>query len=142
MSGCDWEKKSFSVAVTDKRSILCKECNQEAKAVYKYNGDYLCKECFLKKPSKNSFGNINTHKDLAYNFTTEVFDGKPVVIRSKRQYRTLLKQHGMADASIKECRQEAEFRKRLNNEDRPREINKTAERIFEKNRELLKFRRR
>lgn len=142
MSGCSWQEKSFSVAVTDKTPIFCRECNSETTDRYKYNGDYLCLNCFSKKPSKGINSNFNTHKDLAYNFTTEMFDGKPIQIHSQRQFKSLLKKYNLADASLKECRQEAEFRKRLNNEDRPREIRKMAEKIFSKNPELLRFRRK
>ena len=73
---------------------------------------------------------FNTDKDLLYNFTTEMFDGKPIQIHSKRQFKNLLKVHGMADASPKECCQEARFRKKLNEKDYSRDRRKTAENIY------------
>jgi len=112
--------------------IICQDCGKETDETYKYNGDVVCKECFSKKPNKNCSlfydKSFNTIKDLAYNFTTDVF-GNPIVIHSKRQYKKLLKQHGMADASIKECRQEADFRRRLNNEDNTRQRKEFAKDI-------------
>lgn len=79
-----------------------------------------------------------TDKDLAYNFTTHQF-GQSVVIYSKRQYKNLLKQHNLADASIKECRQQAEFKKRINAESVAFNRRKTAERIFSENKEKLRY---
>lgn len=137
MQGCRWQEKSFSVAVKNKTPIFCRECKTETDGRYKYNGDYLCVGCFSSKPSKGINGNFNTHKDLAYSFTTEMFNGKPVEIHSKGQFKKLLKAHGVADASIKECHQEADFRKRLNNEDNKNRLRKSAKIIFEKRRKDL-----
>ena len=50
---------------------------------------------------------FNTTPDLMYNFKSEIFGEKSVEIHSRRQYKGLLKQHNLADASIKECRQQA-----------------------------------
>ena len=144
MNGCNWQNKSFSVAVIDKSIVLCRKCNKETDDSRKYNGDTLCKECFSLLPSKPFVSGeiFNTDKDKQYEFTTDMFDGKPVDIHGKRHFKSLLKQHGLADASIKECRQEADFRKKLNNEDLIVNRKKVAGEIFSKNRELLRFRRR
>lgn len=114
--GCRWQEKSFNVAVKNKVDIFCR-CGNKTDGRYKYNGDYLCLECFSKIPSKGFSGIFNTHKDLAYSFTTDMFDRKPIEIRSREHFKKMLKRYGLADASIKECHQEADFRKRINNED-------------------------
>jgi len=140
--GCRWQEKSFSVAVKEKETCLCRDCGLPIEAVFKHNGDSLCRECFSKRPNHLSqFGSFFTHKDLKYNFVTDMFDGKPIEIHSKRQYKSLLKKHNLADASLKECRQEAEFRKRINEESYAMRRKKTAEKIFSENREVLRFRR-
>lgn len=143
MGGCSWQEKSFSVAVCDKHTdCVCADCGIETKGQYRHNGDILCKGCFSKKSKIASFSlGFNTHKDLAYNFTTEMFNGKPIVISSQRQFKGLLKQHNLADASISEVNQEAKFRKRVNAESDIISRRKIAERIMSKNRDRLKFRR-
>jgi hypothetical protein len=143
MPGCDWEKPSFSVAVMERTKVICCKCNKETAGTHKYNGDILCKECFLLIPGKGISleTSFYTDNDKRYEFVTEMFDGKPVQIRSKRQFKRLLKEHNMADASIKECMQQADFRKKLNAEKEIRKRRKTAEEMFSKNRELLRFRR-
>jgi hypothetical protein len=126
-----------------KAIFICSDpsCNKETDTVYKYNGETFCKECFQKKGKKHSFdGEFFTTKDKMYEFTTDMFNGKPVVVRSRGHYRSLLKQNGMVDASIKECRQQADFRKRLNNEDHKNRIHAEAERILEKRKSALKWR--
>ena len=79
----------------------------------------------------------STDKDLAYNFITESF-GQPIQINSKSQYKGLIKQYGFADASPREVKDEAAFRKRINQEDYSRERRKTAESIFVKNKEKMR----
>lgn len=140
MNGCRWQEKHFSVAVEEKPSYVCYECKNSCDNTYKHNGDILCKECFSKKPSRICLGEFNTHKDLKYGFVTDM-TGKPVLINSQGQYKKLLKKNGMVDASPKECRQEADFRKRLNTEDNNRQRKKTATEMFLKNRKELTFRR-
>ncbi|MDI6732333.1 MAG: hypothetical protein QME16_00170 [Planctomycetota bacterium] len=142
MGGCNWQEKTFSVAVSETRvDCLCVECKSETQGQYKYNDDILCKECFNKKSVKSrGIGLFHTDKDLSYNFTTELF-GKPITIHSKGQFKSLLKHHNLADASIKECHQEANFRKRLNAESDIIKRRESAERIMEKHRGRLKFRR-
>ena len=56
----------------------------------------------------------NTHKDRAYSFTTDMFDGKHVEVRSKEHYKGLLKQYGIADASPKEGFDQAKRNARSN----------------------------
>lgn len=128
--GCRWQEKSFNVAVNNETLIFCRGCNSKTDGRYKYNGDYLCLECFSKIPNKGINGNFNTHKDKAYSFKTDVFDGKPIEIRSKQHFKNMLKKYGMADASIRECRQEADFRKRINNEDYTKQRKEFAKDIF------------
>ncbi len=143
MSGCDWANKSFSVAVIDRTLSVCSKCKKEIENLYRYNGDVLCQECFSNiKPNRVfSVGNFGTDKDLAYNFTTDMFDGKPMQITSRRQYKTLLKQHKMIDASPKECFDHARFRKKIVAEDNIRNTRKISEKIFLKNKERLRFRK-
>ena len=46
----------------------------------------------------------NESAGINYNFTTDIFDkDRPVEVRSKGHYKSLLKKYGMADASPKEC---------------------------------------
>lgn len=49
--------------------------------------------------------------DRVYHGTTMIF-GKPVEVQGKKHYQQLLKENGMPDASLKECQQQAEYRKR------------------------------
>ena len=92
----------------------CLICNEEFDVVQSMNTEHKAYHCGIE--AQRVWG-CYTEKDKRYYFATDMFDGKSVEIRSKGQYKKLLKQHGMADASVKECRQEADFRKRLNNED-------------------------
>lgn len=139
--GCRWQEKSFSVALMDKPMNVCHECKNETTGLFKYNGDILCRDCFNLLPSKPFRGEFFTDKDKAYEFMTDMFTGKPIRVSSKRQFKKLLKQHNMADASIKECRQEADFRKRINTEGLTNKRKEFARELFYKNRKALTFRR-
>jgi hypothetical protein len=143
VGGNNWQEKSFSVAVSNgKADCQCVKCKIGTAGEYKYNGDMLCKECFSGSFKLKSAGlGFNTDKDLRYNFVTDMFDGKPVQINSKRQFRQLIKQYGLMDASIKEVRQHAEFRKRVNAESDTFNRKKFADKIMSKYRDRLKFRR-
>lgn len=134
--GCRWQEKSFSVAVKNKIDIICR-CGNKTDGRYKWNGEHICVDCFSKTPSKGIKGNFNTHKDLAYNFTTDMFDGKPVEIHSRGHFKNMLKLHGLADASPKEAHQEADFRHRLTEEDRTRQRKALAKDIYYRRR--IKF---
>lgn len=144
MNGCNWQNKSFSVVMNRVQTFICRECTTLTGGAYKYNGDTLCKKCFDLKGKKLYFSDtgFNTTKDKKYEFTTEMFDGKPIEVRSRDQFKRLLKKHGMADASIKECRDEAIFRKRINTEDDSRKRKSLAENIYSKMRERGQIGRR
>ncbi len=137
MKGCQWQDKSFSVVMEGRKTFICGECNSETDGTHKYNGDILCKKCFSLKGKKLFFSDTGfyTTKDKRYEFTTEMFDGKPIEIRSRGQFKRLLKKYGMADASIKECKDEANFRKKINNEDYVRKRRTTAQEIYLKMRD-------
>ena len=81
---------------------VCGEYFDRFKSVELRNDVYCCGRKAFKLLSL-----CNTHKDKAYYFTTEMFDGKPTEVRSKEQYRGLLKKNGIADASTKESYQQA-----------------------------------
>ncbi len=85
MNGCRWQEKSFSVAVGT-LEFYCRDCGQKTEAVYKYNGDELCKSCFNKKtPAKNIGFDTHTSKDKLWEFTA--WDkGVPVEIRTKSDF--------------------------------------------------------
>lgn len=110
----------------------CIICGAEFEVVQEMNAEHKAFHCGIEA---HRIWGVNTDKDLAYNFTTDMFDGKPVQIFSKRQFKGLLKKYNLADASIKECRQEADFRKKLNNEDYLKQRRKTAENIYHKMKE-------
>jgi hypothetical protein len=134
MNGCNWQEKSFSVAMMEKPIVSCRDCGTPANGEYKYNGDTLCKPCFNKKGVglKFSQSRFFTEKDKRWEFTTDMFNGKPINIQSKRQFNRLLKQNGLVFASVKELRQEADFRKRLTSEDTVSNRHKLAENIYGK----------
>lgn len=145
--GCRWQEKSFNVAVKETfPSTVCDICGSRLSNVqYIYNGNRLCQCCFSAQSSlKKRLGiadlGFNTHKDKAYYFVTDL-GGKKVEINSKKQFKALLKKHNLADASIKETRQEARFRRRVNEESDNYKRRKLAVDIFNKNRELLRFRK-
>lgn len=140
MSGCDWQNKSFIVAVMDRQKIICR-CGKETDESYKHNGEYICCDCFSKTKSFGIVG-FNTDKDKKYEFTTEMFNGKPIQIRSKGQFKSLLKDNGMVDASVKECFDEARFRKRINEDGYGVERRKKSIEIFRKMKEREQFRGR
>ncbi len=118
-------------------SFRCSICNEEFDVVQQMNIKHEAFHCGIE--ARRVWG-VNTDKDLAYSFTTDMFGGKPVVVTSKRQFKTLLKSNGMADASIKECSQEAKFRKRVNEQTYSEKRKSVAKEIFSKHRDLLKFR--
>ena len=139
MNGCNWDNKSFSVTISGKAIALCQDCKKEIETIYRYNGEIFCQECFSKK-GKNRIAEFQegiffTDKDKQYDFVTDMFDGKPVQITSKRQFKTLLKQHGLMDASIKEGSQHAKYRKRVIKEEHASERRKKATEIFIKMKE-------
>ena len=134
MNGCNWQNKSFSVVMEGKETFICRECNTPTDGTHKYNNDTLCRKCFDLKGKKLYFSDtgFNTTKDKKYEFTTEMFDGKPIEVRSRRHFKKLLKKYGMVDASIKECRQEGDCRKLINTEYISRKRKGLAENIYSK----------
>lgn len=141
MDGCNWQNKSFSVAMIDKLPCVCRDCGIGVDGSLKYNGDAFCKLCFSKKGKGLDFSKSDffTEKDKRWEFTTDMFDGKSVAIHSKRQFNRMLKQNGLVFASVKELRQEADFRKRLTAEDRVSNRRNTAENIYRKLKERRVF---
>lgn len=55
-----------------------------------------------------------------------MFDGKPIEVRSKEHYKGLLKQHGIADASPKECFDQARKNSKRNEISRQIDYRKRA----------------
>lgn len=89
---------------------ICGRIFEEFKSIEQRNNVFCCKRRAVKIISLP-----NTTKDKAYEFTTEMFDGKPIEVRSKEQFKRMLKKHGIADASPRECFQQAD-KCRKNNE--------------------------
>lgn len=124
MSGCDWQNKSFSVAMRENDKTICEECKEVIdSAVYSYNGENLCRECFLKKPSlsKNKkIGSFNTSKDLLWDF--DYWDGpKKLHFSSKGQFDRYCKQKGLSWRDVKQGnRTEKDFLKNSYDHPTPR----------------------
>ena len=77
----------------------------------------------------------NTDKDKAYEFETDAINGKPIDIRSKAQYKRLLKENHIADASPRECFQQAERCRKNNEISRQNRIRNRAKEVANKMRE-------
>lgn len=67
--------------------------------------------------------------DRQYEGVTTIF-GKPVVVKGKKHFQTLLKDHGMPDASPKECQQQAEYRKRQVDEEHKTRHKKQSQEFY------------
>jgi putative FmdB family regulatory protein len=106
---------------------ICDREFEEYKSITERNEVFCC-----GKRATKLIGNINTHKDRAYNFTTEMFNGKLIEVRSKGHYNRLLKQHGIIDASQKEAFQHARHCKIRNENDRRIETKKRAKKLVNK----------
>lgn len=108
MNGCNWQEKSFSVAVNNQKTFTCVECKNQTDAIYKYNGDALCKDCFSLKPNKGISLETSflTTRDKLFEFTDYNTTGKPVEIRTKGQWKKHLKKLGMHDDCDKVTRLE------------------------------------
>lgn len=113
----------------------CIICDKHFDIVQRMNEEHKAFHCGIE--ALRVWTVPRTDKDLAYNFVTESF-GKPIQINSKSKYKNLIKRNGFMDASPKEVRQEAEFRKRINQEDYSRDRKKLAEKIFVKNKEKIR----
>ena len=116
----------------------CLICNKHFDTVQRMDEEHKAFHCGIE--AERVWSIPSTDKDLSYNFVTESF-GKPIQINSKSQYKGLIKKHGFMDASPKEVRQEADFRKRVNIESDTISRKKLAEKIFSEKRELLRFRK-
>ena len=112
---------------------LCEICGrhfEESRVFEERYNVFCCGQRAVKLVSLPS-----TTKDKAYEFTTEMFNGKPVEIRSKDQFKRMLKKHGIADASPRECFQQA-YKCRKNNEiSRENDTKKRAKVLADKMRE-------
>lgn len=96
MSGCDWQKESFSVALLNHEEQLCR-CGRPI-SHYKYNGERICKDCWDGiKPKITSTESFNVTKDKLYDFIDEKNFGKPIHITSKGQWKRELKKRGLTD---------------------------------------------
>ena len=80
---------------------FCNKCKKEFEELVSYK-DRDTIVCCGRKALRLFPSRIYTDKDRAYNFTSTVFNGKPIEVSSKGQYKKLMKQYGMADCSIKE----------------------------------------
>lgn len=92
-------------------SYFCSICEQQFDVVQGINDKHEFTHCGHK--AQRLWG-AQVNKDLMYQFTTDVF-GKPVEIHSKHQYKSLLKQHGLADATAKEMFEERKRPKQQSN---------------------------
>jgi len=111
-------------------SYCCQECGrsfEEFRSVEERFNVFCC-----GKRADKLISLPNTHKDLAYNFTTDMFDGKPVQVRSKEHYKGLMKQYGIADASPKECFDQARKCAKSNEDTRNVQYQRRAKVIAEK----------
>lgn len=80
----------------------CPKCGlifEEVRSYEERNNVFHCEVRAVKLISTS----INTEKDLAYNFVSNSF-GKPVHIRSKAHYNSLLKQNNMVSLTKEEIR--------------------------------------
>lgn len=105
MSGCDWQNKSFSVAMRGTSYVVCEDCQKDiTDSVYSYNGESLCRNCFCKKPSLSKDkiqGLFNTSKDKLWDFTE--WDGtKQIHFTSKGQFDRYCKQKGLTWRDVKQ----------------------------------------
>ena len=108
---------------------FCEVCKKEFEELMPYSmrkDVYCCGQRAVKCISL-----VNTHKDLGYNFVTEMFNGKPIQVRSKGHYQSLLNKYDMVDASRKECKQHAKFRKGIVEETHKYEIKKRTDKFAE-----------
>ena len=122
LSGCRWQEKSFSVAVSEsKPQGKCDDCGGFITGViYHYNGSTICKDCFSKRPSvRQGFDEgFYTTKDRLYDFIDYKNFKKPTEVRGKGHWKKLLKQHGLTDdfdqtpKTEEKLRQDGQFHKR------------------------------
>ena len=125
MSGCDWQNKSFSVAVRGTSYVICESCQKDiTDSVYSYNGESLCRNCFCKKPSLSKDkiqGLFNTSKDKLWDFTE--WDGtKQIHFTSKGQFDRYCKQKGLTWRDVKQGnRTEKDYLKNPNDHPVPRQ---------------------
>ena len=92
------------VSVMPVYTFKCDKCGRIFTVVQSMNDDHTFTHC--GKKCNRVWCGFETNKDLMYQFTTDMFDGKGVDIHSRAQYKSLLKKHGMADATVKEIFQE------------------------------------
>jgi hypothetical protein len=71
-------------------------------------------------------GQVYTDPDLSYTGKTELFGGTKY-IHSKSQFKRLLSNNNLVDASPSECRQEAKMKKKSREKDFQRNIRKEAD---------------
>jgi len=69
--------------------------------VYRHNGDDLCRACFNARPTRHidnsAINGFMTTKDKLFDFIDVHTTGKPVAIRSKRQWEKHIKSLGLHD---------------------------------------------
>ena len=80
---------------------ICKRDFTERKSVSLRNDVFCCGQ----QAKRNQVYMFYTEADQMYNFRSEHFGNMPIDIHSRKQYKHLLKRHGMVDASVKECLQ-------------------------------------
>jgi hypothetical protein len=81
----------------------CSRCAEIFELEQPMNFEHTALHCGVE--ANRIWGDFQTDRDLAYQFTTNIF-GHPTVIYSRRQYKNLLKKHGLsAKATPLECLQ-------------------------------------
>ncbi|MDD5387590.1 MAG: hypothetical protein PHQ22_10395 [Sulfuricurvum sp.] len=101
-NGCRWQEKSFSVSMAGKCLSICRNCSTPImNTVYRHNGDDLCRACFNARPAvhidNSAINGFLTTKDKLFDFIDVHTTGKPVAIRSKRQWEKHIKSLGLHD---------------------------------------------
>ena len=86
-------------------SFECQVCGRQFDELQGMNDEHIAFHCGRR--AKRVWLSFYTDKDLMYQFDTTIFGpgqkGEAVNIHSRRQYKGLLKQHGLADATVRDC---------------------------------------
>ena len=82
--------------------MKCDGCSKDVAIYYVANGGKYCEGCYVPEKPSQTF-------DKLYNFVDYNTTGKPVEIRSKSQWRSHLKKHGLHDDIRQAPRKETEF---------------------------------
>lgn len=88
MNGCNWQNKSFSVALSSTQTIAKCKCGKEINPKHFHNKKPLCDECWAKLPSKGFGCRVD-------NFTPYYDQQLGTHITSLRQKVRLLEKKGL-----------------------------------------------